>query len=201
MVYISKFILASTSPRRRDLLHLIGADFQIEAPAEEEPQTTCTDPEEYVSLLSYNKAMSIVKRGAELPVVAADTIVTIDGNILGKPLGEDDASRTLQMLSGRWHRVYTGITVHNLNEVKTEVEKNDVKFRDLSKTEIRAYIATGEPIDKAGSYGIQGKGALFVEQINGDYYNVVGMPLVRLLRMMRELRVISSEGFLETELH
>ena len=83
MVYISKFILASTSPRRRDLLHLIGADFQIEAPAEEEPQTTCTDPEEYVSLLSYNKAMSIVKRGAELPVVAADTIVTIDGNILG----------------------------------------------------------------------------------------------------------------------
>lgn len=195
MVYISKFILASTSPRRRDLLHLIGADFQIEVPAEEEPQTTCTDPEEYVSLLSYNKAMSIVKRGAELPVVAADTIVTIDGNILGKPLGEDDASRTLQMLSGRWHRVYTGITVHNLNEVKTEVEKTDVKFRDLSKTEISAYIATGEPIDKAGSYGIQGKGALFVEQINGDYYNVVGMPLVRLLRMMRELRVISSEGF------
>ena len=173
---------------------LVGADFQTESPSAEEQQYSHTDPEELVSLLSYNKAMSVVNRGVVLPVVAADTIVAIDGKILGKPADEADAFTTLKMLSGRSHRVYTGVTVYNLGKVKTEVEKTEVKFRNLNTAEINAYIATGEPNDKAGSYGIQGKGALFVERINGDYYNVVGLPLVRLLRMMRELRVVPSEG-------
>ena len=195
MVYITQFILASMSPRRSELLKLLGAEFETFAPEADEGQFSDLQPEELVLRLSKEKAISVINKGAMLPVVAADAIVALDGKILGKPADESDAFSMLKMLSGKWHQVYTGVTVVKQDKVKTEVEMTEVKFRDLSDKEIAAYIATGEPMDKAGSYGIQGKGALLVEQLRGDYYNVVGLPLVRLLRMMRELGVLSSEGF------
>ncbi len=195
MVYITQFILASMSPRRSELLKLLGAEFETFAPEVDEGQFSDLQPEELVLRLSKEKAISVINQGAMLPVVAADTIVALDGKILGKPADESDAFSMLKMLSGKWHQVYTGVTVVKQDKVKTEVEMTEVKFRELSDKEIAAYIATGEPMDKAGSYGIQGKGALLVEQLRGDYYNVVGLPLVRLLRMMRELGVLSSEGF------
>jgi septum formation protein len=195
VVYITQFILASMSPRRSELLKLLGAEFETFAPEVDEGQFSDLQPEELVLRLSKEKAISVINQGAMLPVVAADTIVALDGKILGKPADESDAFSMLKMLSGKWHQVYTGVTVVKQDKVKTEVEMTEVKFRELSDKEIAAYIATGEPMDKAGSYGIQGKGALLVEQLRGDYYNVVGLPLVRLLRMMRELGVLSSEGF------
>lgn len=161
----------------------------------DEGQFTGSHPEEVVARLSKEKAVAVLNRGVELPVVAADTVVAVEGKILGKPADGDEAYSMLKTLSGKWHQVYSGITVATQDEVRTEVEMTEVKFRQLSDSEIKEYIATGEPMDKAGSYGIQGKGALLVERINGDYYNVMGLPLVRLLRMLRELGVLSSEGF------
>lgn len=161
----------------------------------DEGQFAGSHPEEVVARLSKEKAVAVLNRGVELPVVAADTVVAVEGKILGKPADGDEAYSMLKTLSGKWHQVYSGITVATQDEVRTEVEMTEVKFRQLSDSEIKEYIATGEPMDKAGSYGIQGKGALLVERINGDYYNVMGLPLVRLLRMLRELGVLSSEGF------
>lgn len=194
MVYITQFILASNSPRRSALLDLVGASYISSAPDVDEGQFAGRHPMEIVSGLSREKAVSVANRGEMLPVVAADTIVAIEGKILGKPSDEDEAYSMLSMLSGKWHWVYTGITVAKPGIVRTEVEITEVKFRELSGREIAEYIATGEPMDKAGAYGIQGKGALLVEKINGDYYNVMGLPLVRLHRMLRELGVLSSEG-------
>lgn len=194
MVCITQFILASNSPRRSALLDLVGAKYRLSAPDVDEGQFAGRHPREIVSGLSREKAVSVANRGETLPVVAADTIVAIEGKILGKPSDEDEAYSMLSMLSGKWHWVYTGITVAKPGIVRTEVEITEVKFRELSGREIAEYIATGEPMDKAGAYGIQGKGALLVEKINGDYYNVMGLPLVRLLRMLRELGVLSSEG-------
>ena len=194
MVCITQFILASNSPRRSALLDLVGASYISSAPDVDEGQFAGRHPMEIVSGLSREKAVSVANRGEMLPVVAADTIVAIEGKILGKPSDEDEAYSMLSMLSGKWHWVYTGITVAKPGIVRTEVEITEVKFRELSGREIAEYIATGEPMDKAGAYGIQGKGALLVEKINGDYYNVMGLPLVRLLRMLRELGVLSSEG-------
>lgn len=195
MVHIAQFILASQSPRRSALLDIVGAKFETLVPDVDEGQFTGSHPEEVVARLSKEKAVAVLNRGVELPVVAADTVVAVEGKILGKPADGDEAYSMLKTLSGKWHQVYSGITVATQDEVRTEVEMTEVKFRQLSDSEIKEYIATGEPMDKAGSYGIQGKGALLVERINGDYYNVMGLPLVRLLRMLRELGVLSSEGF------
>lgn len=195
MVHIAQFILASQSPRRSALLDIVGAKFETLVPDVDEGQFAGSHPEEVVARLSKEKAVAVLNRGVELPVVAADTVVAVEGKILGKPADGDEAYSMLKTLSGKWHQVYSGITVATQDEVRTEVEMTEVKFRQLSDSEIKEYIATGEPMDKAGSYGIQGKGALLVERINGDYYNVMGLPLVRLLRMLRELGVLSSEGF------
>lgn len=179
-------ILASNSPRRRELLAQIGIrDFQILSPDVDEAVEPGLSPARMVEALSLRKAQAAAGRaGAEDLIIAADTVVALDGRVLGKPQDQGEAFAMLSALSGREHRVYTGVTVLRGGQAATEHEETAVAFRALSPEEIRDYIATGEPMDKAGAYGIQGVGALLVQGIRGDYCNVVGLPLFRLGRML-----------------
>ena len=184
-------VLASASPRRRELLTMLGVkDFKI-IPAEgdeiiEEGMT----PAEAVCALSRAKAEEVSKKCSSSDVIiAADTIVVLDGDILGKPADKNDAFRMLTLLSGRAHTVFTGVTVMQGKTVFSEFERTLVRFRDITEREIDAYIKTGEPMDKAGSYGAQGIGALFIEGIEGDFFNVMGLPLCRLSNMLEQLGV------------
>lgn len=179
-------ILASNSPRRRELLAQIGIrDFQILSPDVDETVEPGLSPARMVETLSLRKAQAAAGRaGAEDLIIAADTVVALDGRVLGKPQDQGEAFAMLSALSGREHRVYTGVTVLGGGQAATEHEETAVAFRALSPEEIRDYIATGEPMDKAGAYGIQGVGALLVQGIRGDYCNVVGLPVFRLGRML-----------------
>ena len=179
-------ILASQSPRRRELLSLITSDFQIIPSVGEENIPEGTSPEEAVLLLSRQKAAEIYSEYKNETIIAADTVVTIDGKILGKPQNEQDAAEMLRMLSGRVHSVFTGVCVMFANgRSENFAEQTAVEFYPLSDEEIAAYIATGEPMDKAGAYGIQERGALLVKRIEGDFYNVMGLPIARLSRFLR----------------
>ena len=179
-------ILASNSPRRRELLAQIGIrDFQILSPDVDETVEPGLSPARMVETLSLRKARAAAGRaGADDLILAADTVVALDGRVLGKPQDEGDAFAMLSALSGREHHVYTGVTALLGEQAVTQHEETAVAFRALSPEEIRDYIATGEPMDKAGAYGIQGVGALLVQGIRGDYCNVVGLPLFRLGRML-----------------
>lgn len=188
---VGKIILASKSPRRRELLNQIGIeDFKVTAPNVDESVEPGLPPAKIVEQLSLRKAQAAVNRaGPNDLIIAADTVVALDGKILGKPRDEEDAFAMLSALSGREHHVYTGVTVLRGGEAVTQHEETAVAFRDLTPEEIRAYIATGEPMDKAGAYGIQGLGALLVSGIRGDYCNVVGLPVFRLGGMLAGLGV------------
>lgn len=179
-------ILASQSPRRKELLERMGIrDFETISPNVDESVFHGLPPEELVRRLSAEKAAAVAGRaGEDAIVIAADTVVALEGAVLGKPADELDAFKMLSALSGVRHQVYTGVTVCRGGEKQTAHEVTDVTFRELSEEEIEHYIATGEPMDKAGSYGIQGRGALLVESIQGDYFNVMGLPLQRLSRML-----------------
>ena len=172
-------ILASNSPRRRELLERIGiTNFTVAAPNVDESVEPGLSPADMVEKLSLRKARAAVGHfGPDGLVLAADTVVALDGSVLGKPRDEDDAFAMLSALSGREHRVYTGVTVLRGDRAVTRHEETAVTFRELSPDEIRGYIATGEPMDKAGAYGIQGIGALLVSGIRGDYCNVMGLPV------------------------
>ena len=175
-------ILASASPRRRELLERIGVtDFAVWAPNVDESVEPGLSPAAMVETLSLRKARAAAQNfGPDDLILAADTVVALDGAVLGKPQDEDDAFAMLSALSGRENRVYTGVTVLRGGRAVTRHEETAVTFRELSPDEIRGYIATGEPMDKAGAYGIQGVGALLVSGIRGDYSNVMGLPLFRL---------------------
>ena len=175
-------ILASASPRRRELLERIGiTDFTVAAPNVDESVEPGLSPADMVEELSLRKARTAAEHfGPDDLIIAADTVVALDGAVLGKPRDGDDALAMLSALSGREHRVYTGVTVLRGDKAVTQHEETAVTFRALSPDEIRGYIATGEPLDKAGAYGIQGVGALLVSSIRGDYSNVMGLPLFRL---------------------
>ena len=177
-------ILASQSPRRRELLGLTGIPFTVRVADIDETMDPAAAPFDEVARLSREKAMAVPREDSDV-VIAADTIVVCDGQTLGKPTDEADAFRMLRMLSGRDHQVMTGLTVLRGGKAVTHTEVTDIHFRPLSDTEIRAYIATGEPMDKAGSYGIQGGASLFVTGIEGDYFNVVGLPVCRLAMILR----------------
>ena len=179
-------ILASQSPRRRALLEQIGLrDFRVLPPDVGEEIDPALPPGQQVEQLSRRKAEAVRARtGTDALIIAADTVVCLEGQVLGKPGNGEEAFRMLSALSGRRHQVYTGLTVLRGTEILTEHEATSVAFRSLSPGEIRDYIATGEPADKAGAYGIQGCGALLVEGIEGDYCNVVGLPVCRLGRML-----------------
>ncbi len=184
-----KLILASRSPRRRYLLRLIGIPHTVAIPEVSEESLESEDPVEYVLRISELKALSVKSNFSEGYILGADTTVVLDGEILGKPRDVDEAREMLKKLSGRVHKVYTGLTLVDSatsNKVRG-YEKSLVKIRRLSQWEIDAYISSGEPMDKAGAYGIQGYGAAIVERIDGCYFNVVGLPIVRLLKLIREL--------------
>ena len=184
-------ILASQSPRRRELLERMGVgDFRIVTPDIDEQMDRDLPPGELVGRISLEKALAVQAQEGKGPIIiAADTVVALDGVVLGKPADELDAFKMLSTLSGCRHQVYTGLTVLRGEEQYTVSEETTVTFRELSAEEIDRYVATGEPMDKAGAYGIQGYGALLVEGIQGDYYNVMGLPVCRLGLLLRRLGV------------
>lgn len=183
-------ILASQSPRRQELMKLTGLPFTVRAADIDETMDPSLPVSQEVARVSRKKALAIARNAAaDDIVIAADTVVVIDGAELGKPRDAQDAARMLRLLSGRTHEVVTVMTVCRGEDVKTQTVVTKVTFRDLSGTEIAAYIRTGEPMDKAGSYGIQGYGAMFVERIEGDYFAVMGLPLCPLCGMLRAFGV------------
>ena len=177
-------ILASQSPRRRELLGLTGLDFTVRVADIDETMDETKAPFDEVARVSCMKAQAVERAPGDV-VIAADTIVVCEGKVLGKPRNEEDAFRILSLLSGRDHEVMTGMTVLRGDEIVTHTEVTKIHFRQLHPDEIRAYIATGEPMDKAGAYGIQGGAALFADQMEGDYYNVMGLPVCRLAMILR----------------
>ena len=184
-------VLASASPRRRELLQMLGVRDLVILPAVgEEKAGRALPPDELVKALAAHKAREVAEKCEKDDViVAADTIVWHDEQVYGKPHTEADAMRMLRELSGDTHAVYTGVCVRRGGQELLAAERSAVRFRTLTDAEIAAYIGTGEPMDKAGAYGIQGKGSLFVEGIEGDFFNVVGLPLCRLGLMLKELGV------------
>jgi septum formation protein len=175
-------ILASASPRRKEILELADLKFDI-MPSNAQEITTKTAPNEVVMELASIKAKDIYKKSEKQSmIVGADTVVAYQGQILGKPADEADAKRMLTMLSGQTHEVYTGVCIIEDGKTKTFYEETKVTFYEISDEQIDHYIKTGEPMDKAGSYGIQGKAAVFIKGIEGDYYNVVGFPIARFLQ-------------------
>ncbi len=175
-----ELILASGSPRRRELLRQIGLrDFAILPADVDETIAPGTPPHQAVMDLSARKAEAVAADHPDALILAADTVVAFDGHILGKPHSPQEAEAMLHALSGRVHEVHTGFTLRRGDQIETGQETTQVSFRALSDGEIAAYVATGEPMDKAGAYGIQGLGALLVQGIRGDYFNVMGLPLCR----------------------
>lgn len=181
-----QLILASQSPRRKELLGLFHIPFDVRVADIDEAMDPAKPACEEVARVSRAKAHAITRTPEDV-VIAADTIVVCAGQVLGKPIDEADAFRMLRLLSGRDHQVMTGMTVLKGEKELVHTEITDIHFRELSDKEILAYIRTGEPMDKAGSYGIQGGAALFAEKMAGDYYNVMGLPVCRLGQMLRTL--------------
>lgn len=179
-----QLILASQSPRRKELMGLFHIPFVIRAADIDETMDEKLSPYDEVARVSRLKAAATPHEEDDV-VVAADTIVVCGGKVLGKPKDEADAFAMLRLLSGKDHQVMTGLTVLRGNSATVCTEVTDIHFRDLTDEEILAYIRTGDPMDKAGSYGIQGGAALFVERINGDYYNVMGLPVCRLGQILK----------------
>lgn len=188
-----KIVLASASPRREKLLNQINLDFEIRSTALEEKKTG--DPIRAVRQAALAKASTVVKECRDALVIAADTVVAVDNKILEKPRDSSEASKMLKILSGRIHRVITGLAlVDSSGKQRVDHEITKVYFRELSNREISSYVESGEPMDKAGAYGIQGQGALLVERIEGCYFNVVGLPLFKLGLMMKEFGVDVFSG-------
>lgn len=180
-------ILASKSPRRQELLKLLGLEFTVHTADIDEHMDPSLPPEQEVARVSAEKARAVAKDCAEEDIIiSADTIVVIDGQILGKPKSEADAIRMLNLLSGRRHEVMTGLTVLSGGQSQTQVVRTGIEFRRLTDREIDAYVATGEPMDKAGAYGIQGRASIFVSHLDGDYFCVMGLPVCTLTQMLRE---------------
>jgi len=193
-----RVVLASGSPRRRDLLNLIGISHEVRPANIDETMRSREAPRRHAERLAREKANAIAVRDPDLIVIGADTVVVINRKVLGKPTDAADAARMLGMLSGREHTVVTAVAVSRGRKLRSAVEEVRVKFRRLRDDEIEAYIATGEPMDKAGAYGIQGFGATIVERIEGDYFAVMGLPLGRLVGLMRDVGVKYGFGVLTT---
>ena len=181
-----QLILASASPRRRELLSSFGIPFQIRVADIDETMDPEKPPFDEVGRVSRAKALAVEAENTDL-VIAADTIVVCAGKVLGKPKTQAEAVSMLQLLSGRDHQVMTGVTVRRGASCETFTDVTDLHFRPLSDREIRRYVASGEPMDKAGAYGIQGGAALFCEKMDGDYYNVMGLPVCRLWQTLCRL--------------
>ncbi|MCL2351290.1 MAG: Maf family protein [Firmicutes bacterium] len=190
---MKKIVLASASPRRQALLRQAGIDFELRVPDVDEHADgeDLISPYDLVKILSERKALEALKAAGDSEVIiAADTVVALGGAVMGKPAGADGAAEMLRRLGGKKHSVYTGLAMINKNpdgyEMKSLVDTTEVYMRALTEAEIAAYIGTGEPFDKAGAYAIQGKGAFLIEGIEGDFYTVMGLPLVKVYLALRE---------------
>ena len=179
-------ILASASPRRQELLKLFGIPFTVRVADIDETMDPGRSPYDEVARVSRLKAQAIPRSDGDV-VIAADTIVVCEGRVLGKPHSEEEANEMLHLLSGRDHQVMTGCTILSEDRTETFTEVTDLHFRALSDREIAGYVASGEPMDKAGAYGIQGGAALFCQRMVGDYYNVMGLPVCRLWEVLRKI--------------
>jgi len=185
-----RLVLASKSPRRAEILRAVGWEFEAVAANIDETRMESEDGVSYVKRLAQTKAETVAKK---IPhngfVLGADTVVVVDGEILGQPSNDEDARRMLRLLSGKWHEVLTGLALvraGNAPRVLVEHETTRVRFCEMSPDEIDWYVSTGEPSDKAGAYAIQGRGGLFIEEIEGDYFNIVGLPVRLLYELMSD---------------
>ena len=183
---MKQVILASASPRRQSLLHMVVPDFSVYAADIDEQLPAGLGADKAAEYLAKQKAAAVSADYPDSIVIGCDTVVVIDDRILGKPADQEDCRKMLRLLSGRTHQVYTGVALQRGEHSRSFTVCTDVRFYTLSDMEIDRYIATGEPFDKAGGYGIQGLGALLIEGICGDYYNVVGLPVSRLLRELAD---------------
>lgn len=184
-----KIILASASPRRAELLYQIGVKFELVPSQIEERPHPDEAPPDYITRIARAKVIAVARQQEAGLIIGADTVVVLDGRLLGKPVDNQEAKSMLKQLSGRWHAVMTGVALYDV-ESRHEVadyEKTLVKFAQLTDREIDWYVHTGEPKDKAGAYGVQGLGGLFVDEIAGNYYNVVGLPIPLVYRLARRL--------------
>jgi septum formation protein len=194
-----RVILASQSPRRRELLALIGITHEVRPADIDETYFPFEKPAAHAERLARGKCAVIAQREPDALVIGSDTIVVVDGDVLGKPTDEADAAHMLRRLSGRSHFVVTAVAVAWHGQTRSAVEEVNVTFHSLSDEDIAAYIATREPMDKAGAYGIQGYGATIVERVDGDYFAVMGLPLQLLVRVLRELGIRYAFGPLGLE--
>jgi septum formation protein len=189
-----RVVLASGSPRRHDLLNLIGISHEVRPTNIDETMRSREAPHRHAERLAREKASAAATRDPNLITIGADTIVVVNRKVLGKPTGPEQAAAMLRQLSGRQHTVVTAVAVSRGKKLRSAVEEVRVKFRKLRDDEIDAYIATGEPLDKAGAYGIQGYGATIVECVEGDYFSVMGLPLARLVGLLRDVGVTYRFG-------
>lgn len=186
VVTLPKLLLASSSPRRSQILQIVGWPFEVGAFEVDETLRANESPREYVERLAAAKAQASANVHSQRPVVAADTTVVVDERVLAKPVDREDAKRMLRLLQGRWHQVLTGIALISESGIEVDVETTDVRFAPMNETEVDWYANTGEPMDKAGAYAIQGQGARFIEGIKGDYFNVMGLPVRLLYELIRK---------------
>ena len=200
---ISDIILASSSPRRKEILETVGVSFRVVTSEADESVPEALAPDGVVCEIAGRKCEAVLERlkregglQDKTLVIACDTVVVYEGMVIGKPLDEAHAILTLGVLSDSWHSVYSGLAVYYKGRTVTRAARTDVKFRELSEREIMAYAQSGEPMGKAGSYAIQMKGASFVERIEGEFNNVVGLPLVTLLALLREKFGIAPDDFM-----
>jgi septum formation protein len=185
---LTRIILGSASPRRLDLLRSLGLDVEVAASGYDEPDIPGLTPQALATRHAREKLAALLQRRlAEVPIVAADTVVDLEGTSLGKPVDAADAARMLRLLAGREHLVHTAYALAAPGEIAEETVTTRVRFYALTDDEIAVYVATGEPLDKAGAYGIQGRAAALVESIQGDFYAVMGFPLGRFVRCLRRL--------------
>lgn len=184
-VELPHIILASGSPRRSEIMSSVGWTFTKDVPDVDESEIPGEAPEVYVQRLAKTKAEAVAARHAGHAVLGADTTVVIDGQIIGKPIDEDDARRMLRMLSGNWHDVLTGVAIAKDGETHVGLQRTRVKFAEMSPQEIEFLVELGQPLDKAGAYAVQAQAALFIEGIEGDYWNVVGLPINLVYMMMQ----------------
>lgn len=184
---LPEIVLASGSPRRSEILTSVGWKFTKDVPDVDESEIAGEAPEVYVERLARTKAEVIAAAYPAMPVLGADTTVVLNGQIIGKPLDLDDARRMLRMLSGNWHDVLTGVAVVADGETHSGVQRTSVKFAAMSEAEIEYLVELGSPLDKAGAYAVQAQAALFIEGIEGDYWNVVGLPINLVYRLVSQV--------------
>ncbi|MDB4913002.1 MAG: maf [Gemmatimonadetes bacterium] len=196
---VPRIILASQSPRRRELLTLVGIAHDVRPADIDEAYFAGEEPAAHAERLAREKAAVVAREAPDALVIGSDTIVVVDGDVLGKPRDEAHAAEMLARLAGRSHTVMTAVAVQWKGRALSAVEQVDVTFHPLSSQEIVAYIATREPMDKAGAYGIQGYGATIVARVDGDYFAVMGLPLQRLVRMMASLGVSYTFGYVASQ--